>query len=86
MFTVIMCVALIKFHSISKIFLFISIATNQDLFNRLMVSSDPLISSIGKVSIRKRLPLKEEAINLLKEPNISDFLSSDDEDIEDKDS
>lgn len=65
-----------------------SVATNQDVFNRLMVSSDPMISSMYKAPKRKSTPFRAEALKFLKEPNVTlneEHYSSDNEDCEEND-
>lgn len=69
-------------------FVFNSVATNQDVFNRLMVSSDPLISSMGKIPKRKTIPFRQDVLKFLKEPAIEYnemSYSSNDEDCGDND-
>lgn len=57
--------------------------TNQDLFNILLVSSDPVISSLRYLPPRRKLLLNKDVINLLKSPDIgidnSDLEESDPE-------
>ena len=42
----------------------------EDVFCRLLVTSDPLISSLRKVPAKKMRSLSPEAIELLNEPSI----------------
>lgn len=45
--------------------------TNQDIFNLFLLSSDPVLTSLQRVPKKKIQSLPQEAINLLKSPNIS---------------
>ena len=83
MFTVI-----IAFHMFLQTITFFyanSVATNEDIFNRLMVSSDPLISSTRKPAAKKNVSFRKEVIEFLKEPVVANEMpySSNDEEAND---
>lgn len=43
----------------------------RDIFNRLLVTSDPFLSSIRKLPQRPAKSLHQEAIQLLKQPEVT---------------
>lgn len=48
------------------------IATNEDLFKRLLLSSDPVISSFKQTSVKKADPFPTEVLQLLAAPTLED--------------
>ncbi|XP_046392286.1 uncharacterized protein LOC124160477 [Ischnura elegans] len=65
---------------------FSRIATNEDLFKRLLLTSDPMISSISQVQRRKLLQLPVEVKSLLILDELSDQSEDDsDEGLSDRD-
>lgn len=59
------------------------IATNEDLFKRLLVSSDPYITSLRRIPPKKSKQISADVLNLLKESDIvnqEDEFDNDDDD------
>lgn len=58
--------------------------TNSDLMNRLLISSDPFISTMRKKQTKKHRPLSDEVLQLLKshddEANVASQIEREDED------
>lgn len=59
------------------------VATNEDLFKRLLVSSDPYITSLRQNRSKKSRTISAEVLNLLKQPEVANQNESDDDDDDD---
>lgn len=62
------------------------VSTNEDLFKRLLASSDPYVTSLRRNPSKKYKPFSEDVLNLLKHPNVTSKAdeSDDNDDNEDE--